>query len=318
MPQTTDLYDVLGVDEDASKDEIKKAYRKLARKYHPDRNPDDPNAEEKFKEIQHAYSILSDEEKRQQYDTQRRFGGGFGRAGGGRGSWGQPGGGGANVHFEQGGFDEVFGGGGGLGDIFERFFGGRAGGARTQDPFRQGRGGRKQRRRQSQGGQDIETKLRLSFEEALKGGRKQVELPTGESIRLNIPQGVRNGYKIRLRGRGQAGPMGERGDLYVTFDVEAHPHFDRKGDDIYLTETIGVFDALFGTERRIPTPYGQRIKLTIPAGTQPGEKLRLKGQGVKSDDGRGDLYVEVDVDIPELSNGQRKTLEHAAEEAGLL
>lgn len=314
MPQTTDLYDVLGVDEDASKDEIKKAYRKLARKYHPDRNPDDPNAEEKFKEIQEAYSILSDDEKRQQYDTQRRFGG----AGGGRGSWGQPGRGGANVHFEQGGFDEVFGGRGGLGDIFERFFGGRSGGARTQDPFRQRRGGGQRRRGQGRGGQDIETKLRLSFEEALQGGRKQVELPTGESIRLNIPQGVRNGYKIRLRGRGQAGPTGERGDLYVKFDVGEHPRFDRKGDDIYLTETIGVFDALFGTERRIPTPYGQRIKLTVPAGTQPGEKLRLKGQGVKSEDERGDLYVEVDVDIPELSNGQRKTLEHAAEEAGLL
>ncbi len=321
MPQTKDLYDVLGVDEDASKKEIKKAYRELARKHHPDRNPDDPNAEEKFKKVQKAYSILSDEEKRQKYDAQRRFGGGggFGGPNGGRGFGGQ--GGGPNVHFEQGGsFEDVFGGrGGGLGDIFESFFGGRGGGGATrgQDPFRQQRG--QQRQRQRRGGQDVETKLRLSFDEALQGGRKQVELPTGESIRLNVPQGVRNGYKIRLKGRGQAGPTGERGDLYVTFEVGEHPRFRRKGDDIHLTEEIGVFEALLGTERRIPTPYGQRIKLTIPAGTQPGEKLRLRGQGVKTDDGQGDLYVEVDVDVPsDLSDEQRETIREAAEEADLL
>jgi molecular chaperone DnaJ/curved DNA-binding protein len=320
MPQTKDLYDVLGVDEDASKKDIKKAYRDLARKHHPDRNPDDPNAEEKFKEIQKAYSILSDEEKRQQYDAQRRFGGGGG-FGGGRGFGGQSAGGGPEIRFEQGNFDEVFGGRGGLGDIFESFFGGRGGGAtRGQDPFRQQRG-QQQRRRQSRqpSGQDIETKLRLSFREALEGGRKQVELPTGESIRLKIPQGVRDGTKIRLRGRGQAGPTGQRGDLYVTFQVGDHPRFRRKGDDIHLTETVGVFEAMFGTERRIPTPYGQRIKVTIPEGTQPGEKLRLRGQGVKTDDGQGDLYVEVDVDIPgDLTDDQRETLREAAEEAGLI
>ena len=312
MPQTKDLYDTLGVDEDASKDEIKKAYRKLARKHHPDRNPDDPNAEEKFKEIQKAYSILSDEEKRQQYDAQRRFGGGGG-FGGGRGFGGQSAGG-PEIRFEQGG---SFGGGGGLGDIFESFFGGRGGGAtRGQDPFRQQRG--QQRRRQQAGGRDIETKLRLSFQEALEGGRKKVELPTGESVRLKIPQGVRDGTKIRLRDRGQAGPTGQRGDLYVIFEVGDHPRFRRKGDDIYLTESVGVFEAMFGTERRIPTPYGQRIKVTIPEGTQPGEKLRLRAQGVKTDDGQGDLYVEVDVDIPEgLTEDQRETLQKAAEEAGL-
>jgi molecular chaperone DnaJ/curved DNA-binding protein len=329
MPETKDLYDVLGVDDDASKEEIKKAYRNLAREHHPDRNPDDPNAEEKFKEIQKAYSILSDEEKRQQYDAQRRFGGGgFGGpgAGGGRGSWSQ-GAGGPEIRFEQGNFDDVFGGGGGLGDIFESFFGGRGGGGAPggQDPFRQQRGGRQRGRgRQRQrsrhrSGQDIETTLRLSFKEALEGGRKQVELPTGESIRLKIPDGVRDGTKIRLRGRGQAGPTGERGDLYVTFDVGDHPRFRRKGDDIHLTETVDVFEAMFGTERRIPTPYGQRIKVTIPAGTQPGEKLRLRGQGVKTDDGQGDLYVEVDVDIPtDLTDEQRTILREAADEAGLL
>ncbi len=323
MPQTKDLYDVLGVDEDASKKEIKKAYRTLARKHHPDRNPDDPNAEEKFKEIQKAYSILSDEEKRKKYDAQRRFGGGgggFGGPGGGRGGFGQAGG--PEVRFEQGNFDEMFGGGGGLGDIFESFFGGRGGGGgatRGQDPFSQQRGRQQQRQQRRGGGRDIETTLQLSFREALDGGRKKVELPTGESIRLNIPKGVRDGYKIRLRGRGQAGPTGERGDLYVTFEVGKHPRFRRKGNDIHLTEEIDVFEALFGTDRRIPTPYGQHLKLTIPAGTQPGEKLRLKKQGVETEDGQGDLYVEMDVNIPDdLTDEQRKTLREAAEEAGLL
>lgn len=325
MPQTKDLYDVLGVDEDASQEDIKKAYRTLARKHHPDRNPDDPNAEDKFKEIQKAYSILSDEEKRQQYDTQRRFGGGAGGFGGGeRGSWGQ-GGGGPEVHFEQGNFEDVFrgrGGAGGLGDIFESFFGG---GTRSRDPFGQQQQRQRQRQRQphqrrgQQGGRDIETTLRLSFREALEGGRRDVELPTGESIRLKIPEGVRNGYKIRLKGRGQAGPTEERGDLYVTFEVGDHPRFDRKGDDLYVTETIGMFDAVFGTEWRVPTPYGQHLKLSIPPGTQPGEKLRVKGQGVKTEDGQGDLYVEIDVDIPEiLTPEQRETLREAAEEANLL
>ncbi len=276
MPQTEDLYDVLGVDEDASQEEIKKTYRTLARKHHPDRNPDDPNAEEKFKEIQKAYSVLSDEERREQYDAQRRFGG-------------------------SGGF---------------------GGGARTQrqNPFDGGRQQqRQQRQRGRQGGQDLETTLRLSFREALEGGRKQVELPSGESIRLKIPKGVRDGFKIRLKGRGQPAPTGQRGDLYVTFEVGDHPHFDRKGDDVHRTETIGMFEAVFGTDIRVPTPYGQHLKLSVPAGTQPGEKLRLKGQGVKTEDGAGDLYVEIDVNIPEnLSRKQRAVLHEAAEDANLL
>lgn len=322
MPKTQeDLYEILGVDEDAGKKEIKKAYRNLARKHHPDRNPDDPDAEENFKRIQKAYSILSDKEKRQQYDAQRQFGGGFGGMNGGPGSAGGP-----EVRFEHGNFDEVFGEQGGLGSIFESFFGGGGRGAsRGGDPFRQQQGGqhrtrgRRGRQTRGRGGQDIETTLRLSFEEALQGGRKKVELPTGESIRLKIPKGVRNGYKIRLRGRGQAGRTGERGDLYVTFEVGDHPRFRRKGDDIYLTETVGAFEAILGTKRRIPTPYGQRIEITIPPGTQPGEKLRLKNQGIKTDGGQGDLYVEVDVDIPsDLNDVQRETLNEVATDLGLL
>ena len=301
MPHTKDYYDVLGVDEDASASTIKKAYRELARKHHPDRNPDDSEAEERFKEIQEAYAVLSDTDKRQQYDAQRRFGGGAGFNGG----WGR-GPGGPEVNFEQG--RDPFGGG--LGDIFESFFGGGGG--------RQQRGGPFQGRQQPAQGRDVETTLRLSFDEALRGGRKQVQLPDGETIRLAIPKGVRNGTKIRLRGRGPSGPMGQRGDLYVTFEVGSHPRFERTGDDVYLTETIGAFEAMLGTERRIPTPYGKRIKLSIPAGTQPGEKLRLRGQGVETEKGTGDLYVTIDVRIPtELTARQRSILEKAADDANL-
>lgn len=319
MPQTKDYYDILGVDEDADAKEIKKAYRNLARKYHPDRNPDKPNAEEKFKEIQEAYSVLSDEEKRKEYDTRRKFGGGgfgggFGGNGGRSGAYRSPEG--FNVRFEQGRGAEGFGG---LGDIFSSIFGGgaRGGQTRTRDPF----GGAQQQQRQPRHGQgqDVETKLRLSFDEALRGGKREITLPDGEQVRIDIPQGVRSGFKIRLRGRGQHGPTGQRGDLYVTFEVMDHPRFRRKGDDIYLTESITAMEAMLGTERRIPTPYGQRIKLTIPAGTQPGEKLRLRGQGVKTDKGTGDLYVEVDVRIPEnLSESQRSALREAAQQANLM
>jgi molecular chaperone DnaJ/curved DNA-binding protein len=320
MPQTKDLYDVLGVDEDARPEEIKAAYRELARKHHPDRNPDDPTAEERFKEIQKAYSVLSDEEQRKQYDAQRRFG----RGGVGAGAQGGPNVGGAQ------GFEDAFGGRGGdvggrggFGDLFESFFGeGRGRRSPGRGPFgRQQQQRRQQQRPQAPTGQDLETTLQLSFREALEGGRKRVELPSGESIRLNIPKGVRDGFKIRLQGRGQRSrqPGGARGDLYVTFSVGDHPRFERTGDDLFLTTSIGVFDAVFGTEIRVPTPYGQRLKLTVPPGTQPGEKMRLTGQGVRTDDGTGDLYVEIDVDIPtDLSEQQEQVLRKAAQQANLL
>jgi molecular chaperone DnaJ/curved DNA-binding protein len=311
MPQTKDYYDILGVDEDASAKEIKKAYRDLARKYHPDRNPDKPNAEERFKEIQEAYSVLSDEEKRDQYDAQRRFGGFGGQDFGQNG--GRAPGGGFDVRFEQGQPGEGFGG---FGDIFNSFFGGGGGGGRggqKSSPF-----GQQQQRRRAKGN-DVETTLRISFDDALRGGKREVTLPDGETIRIDIPKGVRSGFKIRLRGRGESGPRGERGDLYVTFKVGDHPRFRRKGDDIYVTESVNAIEAMLGTERRIPTPYGQRIKITIPAGTQPGEKLRLRGQGVQTSSGSpGDLYVEIDVTIPDnLSEAQRDALRAAAEKADL-
>lgn len=333
MPETKDYYKTLGVEEDASAEEIKKAYRKLAQKYHPDRNPDNPRAEEKFKEIQEANEVLSDPEKRKKYDAMRR--GGFGGFGGGaeagRGGQYYRAPDGTRVRFEQGGdlggidLEDLFGGGagarrtgGGTGgasgfsDFFNRFFGGV--GRETSDPFRQ-----QQRQQQARRGQDIETTLRIPFDQALQGGRTQVTLPDGDKVRLKIPKGARSGMKIRLRGRGQPSPGGKRGDLYVTFQVEKHPRFRRKGDDLYVTETVSIFEAMFGITRSITTAYGQQIKLNIPAGTQPGERLRLKGQGVQTKDGQGDLYVEVNVRVPDdLTEAQKQTLRKGAEEAGLL
>jgi molecular chaperone DnaJ/curved DNA-binding protein len=216
------------------------------------------------------------------------------------------------------------GGGGGLGDILGQFFGGggvqAGGGGARQRRQRRGRRGRQQTR---QGARDTETTLRLSFQQALEGGPTQVRLPGGEqgsqTMRIKIPKGARPGMKIRLRGQGKKDAAGRKGDLYVTFRVADHPRFERRGDDLHLTEEVGVFEATLGTERRIENAYGEQIRLRIPPGTQPGAQLRMKGQGVETEKTTGDLYVEIDVRVPEdLTDEQRETLEAAAEEAGLV
>ena len=316
MAAAKDYYKTLGVDENASADAIKKAYRKLARENHPDRNPDNPSAEERFKEIQEANDVLSDPDKRKQYDLSRKnpFGGGgfgdtFNTRGGGR-YYQNPDG--TYVRFETpGGQSDPFGGtdpfgdtpGGGFGDLFSRFFGGEATSAGPQRPQPR----------------DAETRLRLSFDQALKGGKTEVALPDGEKIRIDVPEGVRSGFKIRLRGRGAINADGQRGDLYVTFKVSDHPRFRRKRDDLYVTETVNALEAMLGTTRSIENAYGRRIKLTIPPGTQPGETLRLKDQGVKTDQGAGNLHVQIDVSIPKsLTSEQQDTLREAAKQAGLL
>lgn len=312
MAQTKDYYKILGVDENASADAIKKAYRKLARENHPDRNPNSPSAEERFKEIQEANDVLSDPEKRKQYDLRRKnpfggFGESFGTRNGGRYHRNPDG---TYVRFETpegpgGGFDPFGGGsGGGFGDLFSRFFGG------DEDAFTAPR--------QRAQPHSVETRLPLSFDRALRGGKTEVTLPSGEKIRIDVPKGVRSGFKIRLRGRGAVGANGQRGDVYVTFQVGEHPHFRREGDDLYATETVNALEAMLGTSRSIRNAYGRRIKLTIPAGTQPGETLRLKGQGVRTDKGAGDLYVQIDVRIPNLTPAQQEALREAAEQAGLL
>jgi DnaJ-class molecular chaperone len=305
MPPLPDYYKVLGVSEDASQKEIKKAFRTLARENHPDRNPDNPEAEERFKEVQEAYDTLGDEAKRKQYDQMRRdpFANRDFRGFGG----GDPSGGrfyrtpdGTYVRVESTGFgpdegyqfsDEGVGGLGGLGDLFGQFFGG-GGGGRRESPFGGGA------RREAPRGGDIETQLAISFEQALNGGKTEVTLPDGEKVRITIPKGVEHETRVRLRGRGQPGPRGERGDLYITFEVQPDPRFRRDGNDLTTTTTINVAEAMLGTTRAITNAYGHTIKVTIPPGTQPGERLRLRGQGIKADDGAGALFVEVEVEIP--------------------
>jgi curved DNA-binding protein len=307
MPEVKDYYKVLGVAEKASADEIKKAYRKLARDYHPDRNPDKPGAEERFKEVQEAYSVLGDEKKRKEYDTMRKnpfgFGGGFGGRNGGR-HYRSPEGTTYRFDASEGrGFEDIFDGGGGFGDLFSRFFGGQES---AHDPA----AGRARPRQAA--GKDLNTTLRLSFDKALKGGKTEVSLPTGEKIRLDVPEGVDSGFKIRLRGRGQAGVGGKRGDLYVTFQVDDHPTFKRDGLDLTLTVPVSPFEAMLGTQRSVTNAYGERIRITIPAGSQPGDRLRLKGQGVRSGDKRGDLYAELQVDVPrDLTPEQKEAVEAA-------
>ncbi len=306
MPDVKDYYKVLGLSEDASDAEIKKAYRRLAREHHPDRNPDRPNAAEKFKEIQEAYSVLSDPQERKQYDARRKspfggFGDGFGQ-GGTYQRWGD----GPHVRFETGGspFEET----GGFSDIFSRFFGGGS----PPDAFTEQRSRRRR-------GPDLETTLNLTFKQALEGGKTEVRLPDGETVRIDIPKGVESGFKIRLRGRGGQEPGAQRGDLYVTFQVAPHPRFRREGKDLLTPVEINPFEAIFGTKRSVRTPYGKQIKVPIPKGTQPGERLRLRGLGVATEDGTGDLYVEVVVKIPsDLSAEQADLLKKAAEETGLL
>ncbi len=307
MPSLPDYYQALGVAPTASADEIKKAYRKLARQHHPDRNPDDPKAEERFKEIQEAYDTLSDMEKRKVYDYRRTHPGG-GRPGGyddlftGGGGRYRQNPDGTFVRFETTGSPFDFGGGaeeGGLGDFFSRMFGGEARSARQPPP------------------RDAETELRLTFDQALRGGPTEVRIGD-ETIRLNIPRGVPNGYKIRLRGKGAPGAGGARGDLYVRFAVEPSSQFRREGDDLYLQETFTALEAMLGSERVITTPGGEKVKVTLPAGTQPGTRLRLRGKGVDRGDRAGDLYVEVNVSVPtRLTDAQREALRKAAEDAGL-
>jgi len=312
-----DYYAALGVPETATSDQIKKAHRKLAREHHPDRNPGDPKAEERFKEVQQAYDVLGDAQKRKEYDALRRdpFAGRdpFGRPGAGGGrfyrspdgtyvrveSTGYGPEGGFSFQEEQEGF----------GDLFERFFGGQArpssgpAGARGPQPA----------------GADLETRLELSFEDALQGGPREVTLPGGETVRITIPKGVEDGTRVRMRGQGQPGPGGRRGDLYLTFGVRPSTRFRREGRDLVTTETVDVVEAVLGTSRTITTAYGEQIKLRIPAGTQPGERLRLRGQGVRGDGAAGDLYVEVRVTLPaKLSSESEAAFRAWAEAEGLL
>jgi curved DNA-binding protein len=272
-------YEILGVARNAGADEIKKAYRKLARKYHPDVNVNSREAEAKFKEISEAYEVLSDPEKRKQYDL-------FGEAGPQAGFHGARGTSYRSPGFE--GFDFRTGGFGGRGftnfeDLFSDLFAG-ARSARPSGPAK---------------GPDVQYSMEISFEDAVKGLTTKIS-QNGNRISVKIPAGVDTGSKIRIAGKGKPGDRGgPAGDLFIVTKVRPHPYFTRQGDNIYLELPVTFAEAALGTKVRVITIDGT-IQLTVPPGTQSGQKLRLKGKGVSHlrGGGRGDQYVVIKVVVP--------------------
>jgi len=306
--QYRDYYQTLGVKKDASQDEIKKAYRKLARKYHPDVNPDDPNAEEKFKDINEAYQVLSDEEKRSKYD---RFGSQWKQyqQTGGRtedfdwsqwASRGQPGGRYRSVSQEE--FEQMFGGGlGGFSDFFSTLFGGMAGARPSQ---RTARGTRTQA---IQRGQDIEHSVQISLEEAFNGTTRLLTFEDGRRIEASIPPGVKTGSKIRLSGQGGDGPRGS-GDLYLKIKVASDPKFSRDGDDLKIDQPVDLFTALLGGELEVST-IDKAVKLTVPPESDSGKIFRLKGLGMpklNNPEKHGDLFVTLQIQVPKKITAEQK------------
>jgi len=290
-----DLYQRLGLKRGASEAEIKKAYRSLAKQLHPDRNKDNPNAAKRFGEITHAYDMLSDKDKRARYDRgeideegnpKMPFGGGFGGYSGGA-SGPQPGAQGFE-NFNFGGAD-----GADLGDLFEGLFGGATGGRTTGGPF----SGFRQRARTAQKGADVAYRLKIPFEDAVALKPQRITLADGKTIDLKLPQGLEDGTKIRLAGKGQEGPGG-RGDAIVTIEIAAHRFYTREGTNIRLELPVTLKEAVLGAKVKVPTPEGP-VMLTIPKGTTSGKVLRLKERGFVGKDGkRGDQLVAVEVDVP--------------------
>jgi len=309
-----DYYQLLGVSRAASPQEIKKAYRKLALKYHPDRNKGDKGAEAKFKEMSEAYAVLSDSEKKKQYDmfgadgfhkrfTQEDifrdfdFGSifkefGFGTGGRGANVFSQIFGGPGQAHYRGGGpFESAYGG-----------FGGQPQGMR---------------------GQDLVYELSVTLEEAATTADKVISYQVGgrhEKVSVKVPAGISTGKKLRLSGKGQPGSYGgPHGNLYIQIRVLDHPLFKREGDDLILNREIKFSEALLGTEIEVPTIDKKTLRLKIPPGTQSNAKFRLKGHGMPhmNRSGRGDAYVHVTIAIPKKPNKEQKALAEELAEAGL-
>jgi DnaJ-class molecular chaperone len=289
-----DYYRILGVDRSASDEELQTAYRDLARKYHPDLNPDDASAKEKFQQVQRAYEVLNDSKKRKMYD---KFGSDFesvgnaGGPGGPGGAWRQAPGGFAPEDVD---LSELLGGQGGFADLFKQFTGGRA---------RSGRGtGRAASR--TQRGRDLRHEITVPLQTVVKGGEVQVTLRRSdgrnETITVKIPPGIEDGKKIRLRGQGEPGTAGRKpGDILITVRVKPHPSFRCRGTDLEVDVPITLDEAITGAKVDVPTPHGT-ITLTIPPGSSSGKKLRAKGMGIPGRNGNaGDLFAIVQIVLPE-------------------
>ena len=379
MAQTKDYYSVLGVPASATQDEIKKQYRKLAAKHHPDKNASDPKAAERFKEISEAYQVLGDADKRKQYDQMRQLGafGGFGggpqRRGGPQPGAGSPFGGAGAQSFRFEDLGDV--GLGGLGDLFSSMFGGGTA------------GGRNTRSRGPERGQDVESQLSIPFRTAALGGKVPIELEVNEEcstchgsgaapgakistcpecqgrgtisfgqggfavqrpcpmclgkgtipsercptcggsgevrskkkVMITVPEGVDSGTKIRLKGQGARGNRnGPPGDLLITFQVEPDRFFRREGLDVVAPVPINIAQATLGSKINVKTLDGKKVTIKIPPGTANGKRFRVRGQGIKRDDQRGDLIVEVQVRVPEkLTEEQEKAMREFAEASGM-
>jgi len=305
-----DYYKILGLNKSSSVDEIKKAYRKLALKYHPDRNPGNKEAEERFKKISEAYAVLSDPEKKKQYDTfgSQAFSQKFSQ----------------EDIFNNFDFSSIFrdlGFGGGQGADFSRIFmGGRQ--QRGRDPFSDFFGGQQHRQQPGpQRGNDLEYNLSMTLEEAYAGSEKRVSFRKGkenEDIQFKIPKGICSGQKLRLSGKGNAGAYGgPSGDLYITVKVLPHSVFTREGSDIIINKNINFTEAVLGTSIDIPTLAGTKKRLRIPSNTQNNTKIRMKGYGLPffKKSGKGDQYVRILIEIPKkLSEKQLELVKNLAKE----
>jgi DnaJ-class molecular chaperone len=288
-----DLYQRLGLKRGASEAEIKKAYRSLAKQLHPDRNKDNPDAAKRFSEVTAAYDLLSDKDKRAQYDRgeideegnpKAPFGGGFG----GYSAGSQRGAGPGFENFNFGGAE-----GADLSDLFEGLFGGGGAARQKGGPF----GGFRQRGRVPQKGADVAYRLKIPFEDAVALKPQRITLGDGKTIDLKLPPGLEEGTRIRLSGKGEEGPDG-RGDAIVTIEIMPHRFFTREGTNIRLDLPISLKEAVLGAKVKVPTPEGP-VMLTVPKGTTTGKVLRLKGRGFVGKDGtRGDQLVSVGITIP--------------------
>jgi DnaJ-class molecular chaperone len=320
-----DPYEVLGVNKSATPAAIKSAFRRLAKKLHPDANKQDKKAATKFAELNAAYEILGDENKRKAFDRgeidaegKPRFQGfeGFGAAGRPRGAGGFGHGGFESFTWGSDGFQRAgrsagggFRGGGGIEDILKEMFGaGAAGGRRTQfadedfaPPPQQGR--------------DVTGAVTVSLAEAASGTSRRVQLPTGKEIDVKIPAGLADGQTIRLKGQGMPGPGGAAGDALITVSIAKHPLFERDGNNLRLDLPVTLYEAVLGVKVRVPTLDGA-VELAIPAGTNGGRAFRIKGKGIPSKDGSGDLYATIRIVLPEHNDPELEELMRKWRESG--
>jgi len=311
-----DPYDVLGVSKSASEGDIKSAYRRLAKKLHPDANKHDPKAATRFAELNAAYEIVGDADKRKAFDRGEIDAEGKPRFQGFEGFGAQPGGGfnpGGGAQFESFSFGpdgfrrSSGGGGGGIDELLRGMFGGagragRAGGGGFGSTFEGEDFGAA-----SSAGQDLHASLTISLNDAAKGTTTRVHLPTGKDVEVKIPAGIASGQQIRLRGQGWPSASGRAGDALITVNVAAHPLFKPEGTDLRIELPITLYEAVLGGKVRVPTLDGA-VELAIPAGTNSGRTFRLKGKGLKAKGGAGDLLATVRVTLPDTVDDDFKTL----------